>query len=513
MPTSNPQPPPLLPKKEKYSAMGAVYRKIMRFIRMTVRITFFMVLAALVVAIGIGVRKAMLLMKESEEVPVVDKKSLFDDAKAQVDRIETTLAKLEEVLLSTKSERNALASKLKEMGVKSADDLKGNTRAKRTAEDIGRLANEIESQEKKVAAVASKYQQAKAIVRRMEMEQAGLTEQELNNLALQIHESSVSDDGWSQPITPIDINQAVAEALNAKSNSPAATRSGSTKEQKKSIVMERKTTPSSKGIFSDPLPEKPSKEIASSPFDQVLVGFANSCIKASVDGKLEVIEKLADEAKVEIVLQFEIDRAAFKKKATELISILEEWNKGSGDFTAKYRKSGSFGTIKTQFYEGDQRSFQSGIAGMFLGNGSIKDGSLAMVIEENRTQKADSIDYRYFHIDSSLQSSLDAVASRPTQGKLQLLNMDGDSIVTERFTLPPLVCSYGNQHGPTALSRSFNGNDKYEFKTAQVFCLSSVIPSARHAFMHTTLLYQTFSLTLSNDDLDSIQDIRVELGP
>ena len=60
---------------------------------------------------------------------------------------------------------------------------------------------------------------------------------------------------------------------------------------------------------------------------------------------------------------------------------------------------------------------------------------------------------------------------------------------------------------------SFNGNGEYEFKTAQVFCLSSVIPSANNDFTHTTSLYQTFSLTLSNDDLDSIKDIRVELSP
>ena len=231
----------------------------------------------------------------------------------------------------------------------------------------------------------------------------------------------------------------------------------------------------------------------------------------SDDGKPEVIEKLADEAKVRIVLQFEVDRVAFKKKAAELVSILDKQKKGAGDFTAKYRNGRSLG--KTQFFEGDQRSFQSGIAGMFLGDGRIKDGSLAMVVEENRTQKADSIDYRYFLIDSSLQSILDEVASRPTQGKLQLLNMDGDSMVTERFTLPSLVCSYGNQHGPTALSRSFNGNGNYEFKTAQVFCISSVIPSVKNDFTHTTSLYQTFSLTLSNDDLDSIKDIRVELSP
>jgi len=136
------------------------------------------------------------------------------DAKSQVARIASTLEKTKAILASAKTDRATLADNLRGLGIRSAGDIKTNTLARRTAEDIGRLSNEIDSYEQKVASVSTQLLQAKAIVRRFEMEQSGLTDKELADLSRQLHEADTKSDGWTQSISPIELEQAVNKALN-----------------------------------------------------------------------------------------------------------------------------------------------------------------------------------------------------------------------------------------------------------------------------------------------------------
>ena len=56
---------------------------------------------------------------------------------------------------------------------------------------------------------------AKSLVRRMEQEQAGLSEDEMRNLALHLREAEERTDVPSLPITPIDVDAAVENALKS----------------------------------------------------------------------------------------------------------------------------------------------------------------------------------------------------------------------------------------------------------------------------------------------------------
>jgi len=143
----------------------------------------------------------------------IDKNEGTKDAKIQVARITSTLEKTKTILASAKTDRETLADHLKSMGIRSASDIKANTLARRTAEDIGRISNEIDSYEQKIASVSTQLLQAKAIVRRIEMEQSGLTEEELTNLSRQLHEADTNSDGWTQSISPMELEQAVNKAL------------------------------------------------------------------------------------------------------------------------------------------------------------------------------------------------------------------------------------------------------------------------------------------------------------
>ncbi len=136
------------------------------------------------------------------------------EAKRQVQRIEQKLAKLESVLQTTFADRNELASKLRSVGVNSPSDLKNNVRGRRLAENAVRLATEIDELERQLADIDSELLKAKSIVRRMEREQAELTAQEMESLALQLREAEERTDATPLPVTPLDVAAAVGKALN-----------------------------------------------------------------------------------------------------------------------------------------------------------------------------------------------------------------------------------------------------------------------------------------------------------
>jgi len=135
------------------------------------------------------------------------------EAQRQVEMIEQKVAKLESVLQTTLADRDELASKLRSVGVNSPTDLKINVRGRRLAEDAVTLAKEIEELELQLADIDSELLKAKSIVRRMEREQAELTAQEMESLALQLRQAEERTDATPLPVTPLDVDAAVEKAL------------------------------------------------------------------------------------------------------------------------------------------------------------------------------------------------------------------------------------------------------------------------------------------------------------
>ena len=135
------------------------------------------------------------------------------DAKKQVQKIEQKLAKLEAIHKAALADRDELAAKLRSVGVNSPADLKGNIRGQRLAENVVKLATEIEGLERQLAVIDTELLKAKSIVRRMEREQAALSEDELRNLAVQLREAEERTDGMPLPVTPFDVEAAVEKAL------------------------------------------------------------------------------------------------------------------------------------------------------------------------------------------------------------------------------------------------------------------------------------------------------------
>jgi len=144
------------------------------------------------------------------------------DAKRQVQKIEQKLAKTESILKSALTDRDEYAAKLRSLGVNTPADLKGNIRGQRLAESLVKLANEIDGLERHLAAIGTELLKAKSLVRRMEQEQAGLSEAEMRSLSQQLYEAEERINGTPLPTTPLDVDAAVEKALKAlpKSTTP-----------------------------------------------------------------------------------------------------------------------------------------------------------------------------------------------------------------------------------------------------------------------------------------------------
>ena len=135
------------------------------------------------------------------------------DAKRQVQRIEQKLAKTESILKSALTDRDEYAAKLRSVGVNSTADLKGNFRAQRIAENLAKLANEVEGLERYLAVIDSELLKAKSIVRSLEQEAAGMTDDERLKLATQLMEAEERTNVAPAITTPLDVDAAVEKAL------------------------------------------------------------------------------------------------------------------------------------------------------------------------------------------------------------------------------------------------------------------------------------------------------------
>ena len=137
------------------------------------------------------------------------------DAKRQVQKIEATLAKHEAIQKAALAERDELAARLRSLGVNSAADLKGNVRGQRVAVNLAKLAAEIDGREQQLADSDTALLRAKSLVRKIESEEANLSDAEMRTLAVQLKEVEERTDRVPLPVTPLDVDVAVEKALKA----------------------------------------------------------------------------------------------------------------------------------------------------------------------------------------------------------------------------------------------------------------------------------------------------------
>ena len=137
------------------------------------------------------------------------------DAKGTVSKFEKKRLVLEPLLEKAFADRDDLVAKLREAGIKTPADLKGNFRGQQLAGSLQRLSGEIDGLERQIAAIDTAILEAKAVVRRMEREEAGISEAEMRKLAEQLRDAEERTDGAGKLVTPFDVETTLEKALKA----------------------------------------------------------------------------------------------------------------------------------------------------------------------------------------------------------------------------------------------------------------------------------------------------------
>lgn len=137
------------------------------------------------------------------------------DAKRLVRKVEALLVKNEARQKAALAELEGWAAKLRAVGVNSPADLKGNTRGRRIGENMVTLASEIEGRDQQLADLDTALLKANSLVRKLESEEATLTDAERRALAVQLRDVDERTDRVPLPVTPLDVDAAVEKALKA----------------------------------------------------------------------------------------------------------------------------------------------------------------------------------------------------------------------------------------------------------------------------------------------------------
>ena len=152
-------------------------------------------------------------IKQSPKSEETDQIGLF---KKQVQKIEFKIARLEGIRKQAIADQDGYAAKIRALGVNSAKDLKDNIRGRGLAENLARLAAEIDGMDTRLAIMETELLKAKSIVRRLEQESASLSDAERRSLSQQLMEVDEATSSGAPMSVPLDVNAAVEKALSGK---------------------------------------------------------------------------------------------------------------------------------------------------------------------------------------------------------------------------------------------------------------------------------------------------------
>lgn len=274
-----------------------------------------------------------------------------------------------------------------------------------------------------------------------------------------------------------------------------------------------------KGLFAEAVTQLDAEKDAAALLKKQFEGFPQSCITATVIGKPEIVEKSADQAKVKLDVQFDVDQKAYKAFSDRLIPVLEKIAKDKGEFTATYAKriQGLDALVAIDY------GFKKWMPRMINNYDNwVNKDQVSICIATNRTKIAEKIEYKYYGLDPSVEPVLKAVALRQGKCKLQLLDTEGESVATDRFEL---VENLRNGSGRFYVApTSAYGSKTYDSRMWGI-SRDSVTDGNSHHKVNLLSISPVFgdmkwvkpaltisrTLTLSLDELKSVKDAKVEI--
>ena len=266
-----------------------------------------------------------------------------------------------------------------------------------------------------------------------------------------------------------------------------------------------------KGLFAEAVTQLDAEKDAAALLQKQFEGFPQSCIAATIIGEPEIVEKSTEEVKVKFTVKIEPDLKAYEAFADKLIPVLDKLAKDKGEFTMGYRLNPSGDS-------GEMNCLNEHLLPKLFSDVTWKNNQVSIAVAARRSNaNHDRIDYKYYSLDPSLETVLVAVATMTGECRLQLLDVEGEPIATDRFN-PMQVRDYCSlflartrgtknagrvQGGRTllAVERNIEKVRVHHMFLAPYFNNGQIIP----AFIISR------TLTLSLDELKSIKEAKIEL--
>lgn len=278
-----------------------------------------------------------------------------------------------------------------------------------------------------------------------------------------------------------------------------------------------------KGLFAKAVTQLDAEKDAASLLKKQFEGFPQSCITATIIGEPETVETTGEKATLKFTVQIEPDLKAYKAFADKLIPVLDKLAKDKGEFTAKYVTHPDFKS-GVLFWTGERERNgyllrDEWMPKLFDENRILKEDQVPIAVATNRTKAADRIDYKYYLLDTTLQTVLKAVSFREGHCKLLLFDAEGEIVATDRFEpVEQLLDRGASFNGSLVVARGRPTNSygpiftKIRKDDSKAKLLMLFIAPVFGSFdTQKPVLTISRSLTLSLDELKSVQDAKVEI--
>ena len=298
-----------------------------------------------------------------------------------------------------------------------------------------------------------------------------------------------------------------------------------------------------KSLFAEAVTTLEAENNAAALLKKQLNEFPQSCLRVTVIGKPEIVEKAVDRVTARITIQIEPDLQAYSVFSAKLLTIVGGLATRKGEFQARFREYKEVATPSTMIaasrlvpstvytmmprggtYPGEteaahvESTLPAWLSDLFTRDGQNPLDTTILAVAVRRTQKSDRIDYQYFVLDKSLRSELVAVATRGGEATLRMLDGNGKTVTTEHFRTDSLVTAFqANAQMILRLSGGKTRHDDYDLfaPTAGIFFVNNVFV---YSDMGDVKMFQRPAITvpidldLSLDELKSIQSAKCEIS-
>ena len=189
------------------------------------------------------------------------------------------------------------------------------------------------------------------------------------------------------------------------------------------------------GLYSEAVSQLQAAADAANLIEKQFEGFPESCIKISILGKPQTIEKTESNATIRFTVLVEPDLMAYKAFQARLLTVLEKVALAKRKSTVKFQPSPSPSNAHSTTMDSILvlPAFTPDSFGRIGELPGWRKDLFTLSIATSRTKNGDRVDYNYFAVDSSIRKVLCKVVTKKATASLELLDENNDVIATERF--------------------------------------------------------------------------------